>query len=180
MIGELLKTNNISEWNYLNIEDKVLRDHYKWININFPTVDLNYPWAIRNDIKRLFHLCISFKSKDEVLDWINDNMNITLNEIHLMLIDSFRYCKKLTNDKLDFIIDKSDDFLLLNFIHSTLERALLWYDPESTWPSDFFYILSYGKSIINQSYKTELKSTASLKTTGVYFVSTDEHTHVLL
>jgi hypothetical protein len=178
MIAELLKTYSINEWDYLNINEIFLRDHHEWININFPLVDLNYPWAIRNDIQRLFHLCISFKSKNEVLDWINNNLDIKPNEVHLGLIDSFCYSKVITNNKLDMAIDKSDDFLLLNFIHSILERALLWYDPEPCWPSDFFYILRIGKSIINQSNKTELVSTESLKTKGVDLVSTDEHTHV--
>ena len=178
MIGELLKTYDIADWNYLNIDEKVLRNQYKWININFPSVDLNYPWAVRNDIQRLFHLCISFNTKNEVLYWIKTNLNIELNEVHLKMIDSFCYSKELTNNKIDSIIDESDDFLLLNFIHSTLERALLWYDPEPCWPSDFFHILRIGKSIINQSNKTELISTESLKTKGVYLVSTDEHTHV--
>ncbi len=177
MIGELLKMYNIDNWSYLNINEKVLKEHYKWININFP-VDLNYPWAVRNDIQKLFHLCISFKSKNEVLDWIDTNLNVKLNKIHLKMIDSFCYSKELTNNNLDSIIDKTDNLLLLNFIHSTLERALLWYDPEPCWPSDFFYILRIGKAIINQSNKTELISTPSLKAKGVDLVSTDEHTHV--
>jgi len=105
-------------------------------------------------------------------------LNVKLNEVHLKMIKSFSYSKELTNNNLDSIIEKSDDFLLLNFIHSTLERALLWYDPEPCWPSDFFHILTTGKSIINQSNKTELISTELLKTKGVYLVSTDEHTHV--
>lgn len=178
MIGELLKTYNINDWTYLNIDDKVLRDHYKWIQINFPPVDLNYPWAVRNDIQRLFYLCISFNSKNEVLNWIKINLNIKLNDVHLNMVDCFSYSKKLTNNNLDAIIEKSDDFLLLNFIHLTLERVLLWYDPDPCWPSDFIDILTTGKIIINRSDKAKLISTESLKIKGVSLVSAEQHTHV--
>ena len=122
MIGQLLNENTIQNWTYLNIDEKVLRDRYDQIKISFPIVDLNYPWAIRNDIERLFHLCISFDSKNEVLNWMKTNLvDINLNGTHLSLIDLFSYLKAKNNDDLDSLIEKSDDFSLLNFIHLTLD-----------------------------------------------------------
>jgi len=165
-------------WTYLNIDEKVLRSRYKWVKINFPEVNLNYPWAIRNDIQRLFHLCISYQSKEDVLNWIKTNSKMNLNQIHLKMVDSFCYSKDQSNNHIDSLIDKSEIFYLLNFIHSTLERALLWYNPEPCWPSDFFHILTTGKSIIDKTNSPELIITKSLPTKGVDFVSTDEHTHI--
>ncbi len=179
MIGQLLNENTVQNWIYLHIDKKVLKDRYDWIEASFPNVDFNFPWAVRNDIQRLFYLCISFNSQMEALEWIKANLDIELNQTHLKLISSFSYPKdRTTSDDLNSLIEMSDDYSLLNFIHATLERALLWYNPEPCWPSDFFQILTTGKSIINNSNKVTFVSTESLKTKGVFLVSTDEHTHV--
>ncbi len=178
MVGQLLKEYKNQNWAYLNIDEKILRDRYDWIKMSFPPIDMNEPWAIMNDINRLFHLCITCNSRKDVLNWIEANLEVNLNKIHREMIDSFCYGKDLTDNDLDFLIEESDDLSLLDFIHSTLERAMLWYDPEPCWSSDFFYFLTAGKSVIDKLDKAELISTEALKTKGENFVSIDEHTHV--
>ena len=179
MIVEILKEYNTENWTFLNIEKKVLKSRYEWIETPVREVDLRYPWAILDDIKQLFHICVSYDSKAEFFasqkDIVGDKQ---LNDIHIKMIDSFCYPEEKKYDDLDTLINNSDDISLLNFIYKTLERALLWYDPEPCWPSDFILILRKAKSIVDAIEKKELVYTNDLKLKGVDLVSIDEHTHV--
>lgn len=178
MIAELLKLYSVDHWIFLNINNKMLKERYPWVVMSLPKVEHKYLWAVDNDIKRLFHLCVSFPSHKDALSWIKTHINLYLNPLHLKLIDHFCYTKEQSNYDIDTIIEKSDDIVLLNFIYATLERALLWYNPESCWPRDFHHILNTGKSIINNIKRVKLTPIESLETKGMYIVSIDEHTHV--
>ncbi len=178
MISLILRNNAVEDWCYLNINQELLQGRYEWINIDLPEVELKYPWAVRNDILRLFFLCISFESKSEVLSVLKDELNLSLNETHMELINFMCYSSSHEKNNLDSIIEISDNQILLNFIYETLERALLWYIPDPSWGSDFYYILEVSKALIERPILENLLLDESIKAKGVEFNSIDEHTHV--
>lgn len=178
MISLTLRNNAVEDWSYLNINQELLQSRYEWINIYLPEVELKYPWAVRNDILRLFFLCISFESKSEVLSVLKDELNLSLNETHRELINFICYSSVHEKNNLDSIIEISDNQILLNFIYETLERALLWYIPDPSWKSDFYCILEVSKALIEQPILENLLLDESINPKGVQFNSVDEHTHV--
>jgi hypothetical protein len=178
MISTILRNNTVEEWDYLNIDQELLQSRYEWINIYLPQVELNFPWAVRNDILSLFFLCISYESKSDVLSLLENQMHLSLNDTHKALINFICYLGSHKRGNLDLVIEKSDNCSLLHFIYETLERALLWYRPDHSWESDFYYILEVSKKRIEQSDLEDFVLDESLEVIGVEFNSTVEHTHV--
>ncbi|NOQ74425.1 MAG: hypothetical protein GQ574_20615 [Crocinitomix sp.] len=156
MISLTLRKNSVEDWNYLNIDQELLKNRYKWINIYLPEVELKYPWAVKNDILRLFFLCVSFESRSDVLSVLQGELNLSINETQKQLIDFICYRSRDENIKLDAIIENSNNQVLFNFIYETLERALLWYEPSPTWESDFHYILEVSTKLLEQPFLENL------------------------
>jgi len=80
MISLIPRNNAVENWSYLNINQELLQSRYESINIYLPEVELKYPWAVRNDILKLFFLCVLFESRYEVLSMLKDELNLALNE----------------------------------------------------------------------------------------------------
>ncbi|PKH51739.1 hypothetical protein CXF68_14065 [Tenacibaculum sp. Bg11-29] len=178
MLSELIEKYNVSDWSYLNIEKHTLIKRYSWVSIYIPDINLNYPWAVRNDIIRLFYLCISFDSKSEVLKWFLENSKFKLFKPHLKLINLFCYQKSELENNFDLKIESSNNNVLLNFITIVLERSLLWYSPEPTWPSCLTsHLVKARKTIINVNIEN-LKSTSILVFKGDDLFDSSDYTHV--
>ncbi|KAB1155948.1 hypothetical protein F7018_11610 [Tenacibaculum aiptasiae] len=178
MVGELITKYNVSDWFYLNIDKQTLLKRYDWINIYIPDINLNYPWAVINDIERLFYLCISFDSKSEVLKWFSENSELVLIESHIKLVDLFSYQKIELKNNIDYQIEECNNTTLLNFITLILERSLLWYSPEPTWPSSLYSYLVKARKIINHIDMTKLKPTNDLVLKGEDLFDSTDYTHV--
>lgn len=178
MISDITSKYSIQNWAFLDIEEETLKDRYPWWKTDFPVVKNRYSWAVRDDIQRLMFLCISFDSKVQLLDWTKHHSQLQINQVHLTLIDFFCYSARKPDDHLDFLIENSDELHLLNFIHQTLERALLWYNPEYSWPSTFSYVLRKSKDAINKVVPERLEPSDLLIQEGVEFDYTDVYTYV--
>lgn len=177
MISLILQQYSNEKWHFLDIPDEELRMAYNWINIYFPKVDLKFPWAIRDDILRLF-LLSNACSEQKTLDFLTQKLGITLEPVQIELIEFFAYPSGLLTNNLDNLIENSETKIVLNFIYETLERALMWQWLDPCWPSDFHTILATCKGQIDKQFSDNLVYIETSKPEGVDFVSAAEHTHV--
>lgn len=171
------KYNNLN-WDYLEISDMIINTRYDWVFISFPATDRKFPWAHEYDIIRLFIITTTFRSDVEALSWIKCNLTTKMLPVHFELIDSFCYSEIEVSESIDELIVKADNFDLLDFIHRVLDRSLLWYNPESSWPGDFKIILWDTSTNLKQDTNIRLKWVDRPEVEGVHFVSAEVYTHV--
>jgi hypothetical protein len=96
----------------------------------------------------------------------------------LKLISQFCYHPSQVEDNLDFLIDSSNDIALLNFTYLTLDRALLWFDPDPSWMSDFFYMLNEAQTIVARQDHRNLTRVDHIDVQMAEYVSMEDYTHV--
>lgn len=178
MVSKIERTYSKDNWSFIDIQDHIFFDHFSSRKSIFSSVYKKYSFAVRRDILRLFHLCVSFDSRKEVLDWFRNQEAYDLNEIHLDLIDLFSYPEETIQADLDKLINESEPFILLDFICLVLDRALQWYEPSPSWPSDFTYILKAAKEVVDQSRTIKLKETGELPFHGVDLATYDLNSHL--
>ncbi len=178
MYFKAAKTYNSLNWNYLEISDEIIKSRYDWVNISFPSEDRKSPWAHEHNIIRLFLLCRTFSSKVKALRWIEEHLESGVLPIHLFLMNTFCYRENTTLESLDELIDRTYDNDLLNFIQISLDRSLLWHNPEPCWPSDFIAILRRADEILGKGTNQQLKWVDNPEVEGVDFVADENYTHV--
>lgn len=169
---------NSSNWNYLDISYEKLNSRYGWVTISFPGEERQFPWAHEYNMVRLFLLCRTFASKEQALRWIEDHLTSDIMPIHLSLMDLFCYSENKILESIDELIAKTDDNDLLTFIQIVLDRALLWYRPEHSWPSTFLWMLRCTDEGLKKAISQPLKWVNNPPVEGVDFVTGENYTHV--
>lgn len=179
MYTEAANRYNHLNWEYLEISDDAMKSTYDWITISFPkNADRKFPWAHEYDMTRLFLLCTTFTSSKEAKKWILDNVKKDLSPVHLSLIDSFCYSQVEIPESIDQLILNTDDDDLLYFILKVLERSLLWYNPESSWPGDFGRVMKVASKKLKNKTSMPLNYVDKPDVEGVDYASIESYTHV--
>lgn len=178
MYSETSRSYTHLTWVYLNIPEKFFHQRYDWVAISLPNEDRKYPWAHEYNIVRLFLFSRTFNTAMEASHWINSHLTTQLLPIHQELVDHFCYSESVYVESVDELIEKTVEADLLGFIHLVLERALLWYKPDSIWPGDFNRILWNTNKALKSIREFHLKLIDKPEIEGVYLESAEPYTHV--
>lgn len=178
MISTIINDFRVQDWTFLNIDSDTLKARYSWLILSAPGVEKRFPWAVEYDLIRLFHLCISFPSSHQALDFLTKDLRIGLNSIHLDLLEIFCYPTNPVKMELDELIESSADDALLKFTLATIDRALIWWCPESSWKSDFFWMMAKARRIIDENGLATARRVDYINILDWDYNSSYEHTHV--
>lgn len=178
MFTQIAFQYNKDNWDYLDIPVHKLKELDDLSLIWFLPEERKYGWAHQDNIENLFRLCICFPNKEDVFHWLQENVNTELKHIHHTLIDLFCYPTITCPESLDEVINKTDDWKLIDFILRVLDRALLWNEPDPCYKSDFHCIVHSANEKKQKLSSKQLLTIEKPKVKGVYLVSIDEYTHI--
>lgn len=129
------------DWEYINIDYDLIHQQFNWIRISHKLSNHIYPGSHQTDIQKLFLLCICFKHKTDFIKWSQKNLDYNFNTTQLRLVDLFCYSSNKSAISIEEKINHSHNETLLHFILLVLDRALIWYDPSYSYPSELKSII---------------------------------------